>query len=776
MAMGKSRGLIITAIGVALLLAATLAAYRTPQPLASDAAPTAFSAARALEVLKDLVGDGVPHPLGSPADARVRDAIVRRLTALGYTTELQTGMACNDFGECGAPTNIVATRGQVTAKDAVMLAAHYDSVPAGPGASDDGVGVANLLEIARALTVLPAPRHPIVLLVTDGEEAGLLGASLFTREHPLAKQVWAAVNMEARGVSGPSLMFETGSANEWLMRLYAKSTLEPITNSLCYVVYKTLPNNTDFTVFKAASYQGFNYAFIGDVAHYHTPLDNFENASPSTVQHQGANALSALLALANSAELNPPAADSMFYDVFARTVIVWPIGAVLPAAVAALALLLVAAMLLGRRGHLSARQAAFGFLGALANVLLCAVLSVAVLALLRFLGRLPPMQAPPWIAHPLAMHIAFPALAVLTSTAIAAGFVRRAGFWGFWFGGALLAAILSLAAAMIMPGAAYVLLLPTLTAVLAVVPCIWAALAHRAPSQAVADCAAILPGLVAFAAIVPLLLLLYSALGILAWPIGAAALCFTAGFLLPVLGHATRISRARLAWLAAIVTFGGICITVLLPTYSAAWPQRVNVEYWLDADTGRAHWWTQTASLRLPRAMAEVLKFDPVPRPRFPGYPMQGFFAQAPALKLAPPELTQVSATPVGAALTHVELLLHSARAAPAAFVLFPAGANIQEVEIATPSGPLRAKLHRLKDGATILVAPGLSAAGLRFAVDTAAAPLTVRVFDQSYGLPVELPEGKTLQRARPQNATSSQDGDVTVAQSTVRLDPAAGR
>ena len=281
MAMGKSRGLIITAIGVALLLAATLAAYRTPQPLASDAAPTAFSAARALEVLKDLVGDGVPHPLGSPADARVRDAIVRRLTALGYTTELQTGMACNDFGECGAPTNIVATRGQVTAKDAVMLAAHYDSVPAGPGASDDGVGVANLLEIARALTVLPAPRHPIVLLVTDGEEAGLLGASLFTREHPLAKQVWAAVNMEARGVSGPSLMFETGSANEWLMRLYAKSTLEPITNSLCYVVYKTLPNNTDFTVFKAASYQGFNYAFIGDVAHYHTPLDNFEMPRPA---------------------------------------------------------------------------------------------------------------------------------------------------------------------------------------------------------------------------------------------------------------------------------------------------------------------------------------------------------------------------------------------------------------------------------------------------------------------------------------------------------------
>ena len=49
--------------------------------------------------------------------------------------------------------------------------------------------------------------------------------------------------------------------------------------------------------------------------------------------------------------------------------------------------------------------------------------------------------------------------------------------------------------------------------------------------------------------------------------------------------------------------------------------------------------------------MGEALKFDPVPRARFPGYPVQGFVAQAPALKLAPPELTQISATPVGAAL-----------------------------------------------------------------------------------------------------------------------------
>jgi hypothetical protein len=781
MAMGKDRGLIIACVGAALLLVVTLWAYRTPAPLAADAPATAFSAVRAREILKDLVGDGVPHPLGSAADAAVRDRIVKRLTALGYTTELQTGLACNDFATCGTPTNIIATRGDLGGKDAVMLAAHYDSVPAGPGASDDGAGVANLLEIARTLTVIPAPRHPVVLLVTDGEEAGLLGAYVFTRDHPLAKQVKAAVNMEARGTSGPSFMFETGSANAWLMRLYGKTTLEPITNSLCYVIYKMLPNNTDFTVFKAAAYQGFNLAFIGDVGHYHTPLDSWENSSASTMQHQGANALSALLALASAPDLNQPASNSMFFDVLARSVIVWPLSFVLPAALAALVLLLAAAVLLMRKGYLSFGQAAFGFLSALVNVLLGGALSGGGLVLLRFLGRLPPLQAPPWIAHPLAMHVAFAALSLLSAAAVGAWFARRAGFWGFWFGGAMLITLLSLATAAFLPGADYVLLLASLAAPLAALPCLLALNKGRTPTAGSTDAAALIPGLLMLALFLPLLLLLYSALGTLAWAIGTIVLCLTAGFLLPLVGNATRVARQRLAVLAAVAAFGGICITVLLPTYSASWPQRVNVEYWVDADSGRAHWWTQAASLHLPRTMAEALHFDPVPRERFPGYPLEGFFADAPAVKLAAPELQQLSATSGasasnGALVSHVELLLHSPRGAPAAFVIFPASAAVQEIVIATPSGPLRAKLHQLRNGTTVLRAPGLPEAGLRFAIDAAAAPMTVQVFDESYGLPEDLPDGKTLLRARPQNATSSQDGDVTVVQRTVRLDPAAGR
>jgi hypothetical protein len=268
--------------------------------------------------------------------------------------------------------------------------------------------------------------------------------------------------------------------------------------------------------------------------------------------------------------------------------------------------------------------------------------------------------------------------------------------------------------------------------------------------------------------------MLYSALGAPAWPISTVALAVTAGFLLPLLGEATRPARQRLTWLAAATTFGAICITVLLPSYSASWPQRVNVEYWIDGDSGHAHWWMQAASMHVPGAMGEALKFDRVPRERFPGFPQRGFYADAPALQLAPPELMQISSS--GVSPTHMELLVRSVRGAPVAFVVFPASANIRGIEVETPSGPLRIKLHQLLNGSTLLLAPGIQQTGLRFAIDAPAAPMTVQIFDESYGLPEALPAGKKLQQLRPKNATSSQDGDVTVVQRTVHLDPAAGR
>src|SRR6202034_4213190 len=135
MAAARNRVLLLALAGIALLLAATLFAYRPSTPLGPNAALNVFSAYRATAILQDLVGNGDPHPIGSGADARLREDIVKRLSALGYTTELQSGFVCNDEGVCGSPVNIIARLGASSDdRDAVLLAAHYDSVPAGPGA------------------------------------------------------------------------------------------------------------------------------------------------------------------------------------------------------------------------------------------------------------------------------------------------------------------------------------------------------------------------------------------------------------------------------------------------------------------------------------------------------------------------------------------------------------------------------------------------------------------------------------------------------------------
>ena len=105
----------------------------------------------------------------------------------------------------------------------VVLAAHYDSTFGMPGAADDKASVAAMLETARALVSAGPLRNDVIVIFTDGEEAGLLGASSFVAEHPLADRGGVILNWEATGNAGPSVMFETTSGNAELIKEFAAS-------------------------------------------------------------------------------------------------------------------------------------------------------------------------------------------------------------------------------------------------------------------------------------------------------------------------------------------------------------------------------------------------------------------------------------------------------------------------------------------------------------------------------------------------------------------------
>ncbi|MFD0901220.1 M20/M25/M40 family metallo-hydrolase [Actinomadura sediminis] len=64
---------------------------------------------------------------------------------------------------------------------AVIVSAHYDSVPGSPGANDDGSGTALCLELARVLRRLPT-QQAIRVCLWGSEESGLIGARHYVKE------------------------------------------------------------------------------------------------------------------------------------------------------------------------------------------------------------------------------------------------------------------------------------------------------------------------------------------------------------------------------------------------------------------------------------------------------------------------------------------------------------------------------------------------------------------------------------------------------------------
>jgi hypothetical protein len=338
--MGNSRfGVVGTFLFVVAITALLLHLWQSQLIAPSGAANTAFSEEHAFATLSGLLKEQRPHTAGSPENAVVRDRIIAELKLAGYASEIQAVFQCAPAERnpgCTAVENIIAVHKGTGDGKAVLASAHYDSVPAGPGVSDDGAGVAVVLELARAFSA-KTTRNDVIFLITDGEETGLRGARAFAERHPLTRRVGVVVNFEARGASGPSMMFETGSGNARLMDLFAHAVARPSASSVSYEVYKLLPNDTDFSVYRKLGLSGFNFAFSNSASLYHSARDNLQTIDPRSLQHAGEHAfeVTGVLADADLATLNA-SSDSSFFDIFGLVTVVWPAAINVPIALVAL--------------------------------------------------------------------------------------------------------------------------------------------------------------------------------------------------------------------------------------------------------------------------------------------------------------------------------------------------------------------------------------------------------------------------------------------------------
>ena len=327
------------ALGLLVLCAVSiLRVARPPRAVPAAAPDTTFSAERAMRHVEQIAQR--PHAVGTADHDRVRDYIASQLAALGFTPQIQHTTAIGTrYREAGRVQNILARlSGSEANGKAVLVMVHYDGVEAGPAASDDGAGSAALLETLRALRARSRPlAHDVIALFTDGEEAGLLGAAAFVREHPWARDAAVVLNFEARGTSGRSFMFETGPGNLDVARAL-RSARDATAGSVFATIYRALPNDTDLSETAVLGLPALNFAFADGVERYHTTRDDVAHLNPGSLQHHG----SQMLAMARTFGSEPlPRArtgDGVFFDLPIVGLIVYPQGFELPLAILALAL------------------------------------------------------------------------------------------------------------------------------------------------------------------------------------------------------------------------------------------------------------------------------------------------------------------------------------------------------------------------------------------------------------------------------------------------------
>ncbi|MDQ0193624.1 M20/M25/M40 family metallo-hydrolase [Paenibacillus wynnii] len=326
-----------------------------------------FSAERVYDHLKRIAQQ--PRPAGSAYHDQAKGYISDTIREMDIPVAIERSTVIYDKKELPIH-NIVATLEGTQPGKPVIVMSHYDSVPEGPGANDDGANVSVMLEMMRILKQEKPMRNTIVFLFTDGEELGLYGAKDYLKKHP-PEQIGFVMNLEARGYKGPVILFQTSGPNGRAIQLFNDHVANPYAFSFMNDIYRYLPNDSDLSPFKKAGVYGVNFAYVEGAKVYHSKEDDLEHIYLPTVQHSGQNALSMMKAL-GSMDLTTLGDEEnhVFFNVFGYHLVVFPES--WNALLTVIALLLVTtAILYGwRKGDIVLRRSSRWVIFALAAILL----------------------------------------------------------------------------------------------------------------------------------------------------------------------------------------------------------------------------------------------------------------------------------------------------------------------------------------------------------------------------------------------------------------------
>ncbi|XP_039615500.1 endoplasmic reticulum metallopeptidase 1-like isoform X1 [Polypterus senegalus] len=325
-----------------------------------------FNAGRARKHLETITAFG-PRPVGSPQNEistvnyllsqieMIKDKSKQNVHTITVDVQKPTGSFSIDFlggftSYYDKVTNVaVKLEPQGGAKHALLANCHFDSVANSPGACDDAVSCSIMLEVLHSLSNLSIPlKHSIIFLFNGAEENILQASHGFITQHPWAKLVRAFINLEAAGVGGKEIVFQTGPENPWLVQAYVRAAKHPFASVIGQEVFQSgiIPSDTDFRIYRDFGHiPGIDLAFIENGYIYHTKYDTPDRILTESIQRAGENILAVLKLLATTNELSDSAqyqhGNVVFFDLLGFFMVAYParVGTIINSIVAMVTLI-----------------------------------------------------------------------------------------------------------------------------------------------------------------------------------------------------------------------------------------------------------------------------------------------------------------------------------------------------------------------------------------------------------------------------------------------------
>jgi hypothetical protein len=538
--------------------------------------------------------------MGSQAHADVVRYLVNRLQALGLRPQVSTMTAATHTASgdiwAGRVHHVVARIPGTANTGAILIAGHYDSVATTPGAADCSACVASVLETVRALKAGPPLRNDAIILLADAEEHDLLGSRAFMNQHPWAKDIRFAINIDSMGNHGPATAYFGSRPNNWLMTQYVDVAPHPLSYSFFVDPFSRIDFGMDLKNYIRDGAMGIDSANFRNPQVYHTALDTSAALDRGTLQQEGDNMLALARHLGNlDLRTVPQNGDGVFFNVTADREIIYPVAWAPPLALV-LTLLFAGILVLGFRRN---RLTAGGLLGGFASFIGAFVAATAVVGLAWWAikGITPAynvfLQDGPYNND---LHLlAFAALALAVIAVVYAVVRRWIGAHDLAMGAMALCVLLALVTSLFLPGTSYLFTWPTIAALPAIG---WSLLRPKSADNPWLRAALLaLPGGVALVLVTPIVYFLYEFVGRMELQ---SALTLIEVALLPAvvlfalfLPHLEFLATPR-RWIVPVVTLlvslGFILTARATSGFDASHPRPDSVAYVLNADTGKAIW------------------------------------------------------------------------------------------------------------------------------------------------------------------------------------------